>query len=326
LAKYGIFGAEYFLIIHMMKQIGLIIPVLNEEGNIYPIFHKIKEIISSIPQYQFSLLFINDGSTDTTIQKLKELANSHEFVSYISFSRNFGKDNALLAGFENINADAVITLDADLQHPPCMIPNLIAEWEKGYKVVYTYREQINIHNNSFSNFSSKLFYNLINKFSDVKLEQGISDFRILDKQVISELIRMKENEPFYRGLIKWVGFNQKGIPYTPASRNDGNPSYNIKGLFKLALNGITAFSTTPLNLAIYLGFFFSCLSTLYIPYAIFSKINGIAISGWTSVIVTIAFFGGLQLMILGIMGIYLGKVFMQNKQRPRYIIDEQKHN
>ena len=306
----------------MKKKISLIIPVLNEEENIHPVFLAINNVLETIPSFDFEFIFVNDGSTDNTLEKIKSLASSHPAVHYISFSRNFGKDNALLAGLQNAKGDAVITIDADLQHPPSLIPAFIQQWEAGYQIVYTYREKNKIHDSWLSNIFSGLFYKLVNRFSDVKLEQGIADFRLMDVKVVDILKNMPEDEPFYRGMVKWVGFNQMGIPYTPDQRLKGVPSYNLKGLFKLALNGITSFSTSPLNLAIYLGFFFSFLSILYIPYAIISKINGLAISGWTSVIVTIAFFGGLQLMILGIMGIYLGKVFMQNKHRPRYIINE----
>ena len=304
----------------MQSKISILLPVLNEEANIEPVYLAITNIFNNLSEYQFEIIFVDDGSTDNTLQVLKELSDWANNVFYVSFSRNFGKDNALMAGLQYCTGDAVITMDADLQHPPEMIPGLIAAWQQGYEVVYTYRENKNQHAGFFNQISSKLFYNTVNKLSEVQLENGIADFRIIDKKVVHTMAKLTESNPFFRGLVKWVGFKQKAIPYTPDNRKNGETKYSNWSLIHLAMTGITSFSTKPLSFAIYLGFFFSFASLLYIPYVLYSYYAGLAISGWASIIVTIAFFGGLQLMILGIIGLYLGKSFMQSKNRPRYII------
>lgn len=305
----------------MKKLISILIPVYNEEGNIPSITKAVQEVFED-PIHDFEIIFVNDGSADNSLSIIKQTAATHNNIFYISFSRNFGKDNALLAGLKYAKGDAIITIDADLQHPPEMIHDMLQLWEEGNDVVYTYREDKNQHASNFNQFSSKMFYKVVNNLSDVEMEDGIADYRLLDRKVVNILNNIQEDRPFFRGLVKWVGFQQKGIPYTPKPRTEGVTKYSTKALTRLALQGITSFSVKPLNIAIYLGLTFSLLSLLYIPYVIISLYKGYAISGWTSIIVTVAFFGGLQLMILGILGIYLGKLFMQSKQRPHFIIKE----
>ncbi|MBY0481072.1 MAG: glycosyltransferase family 2 protein [Chitinophagaceae bacterium] len=305
----------------MKKKISILIPVFNEEQNVEVISREIHLLFQELA-FDYEILFVNDGSSDNSLAILKQIAEGSNSIKYISFSRNFGKDNALLAGFQYANGDALITIDADLQHPIELIPEMLALWQKGNEVVYAYREDRNKHASNFNQLTSKIFYHIINNLSDIELEDGISDYRLLDRKVINSLNTLHEDRPFFRGLVKWVGFQQIGIPYTPKARKFGESKYSNKELLRLALVGITSFSIKPLLIAIYLGFVFSLLSILYIPYVIISLYNGWAISGWTSIIVTIAFFGGIQLMILGIIGLYLGKLFMQSKQRPHFIIRE----
>ena len=306
----------------MNKKISLLLPVLNEQHNIHIIYEAVKNIFSLLPSYNYEIIFIDDGSTDETLQNIKQIAANDSGVLYISFSRNFGKDYALCAGLRQAGGNAVITMDADMQHAPNLISTLVTQWENGYEVVYYYRESTNTHTGFFSKIFSAGFYKILNILSEVKLENGISDFRILDKKVVKALAALNEDTLFFRGLVKWVGFKQLGLPYNPDERNSGKTTYKTKMLFKLAIHSITSFSTKPLTIAIYLGFIFSLLSILFIPYVIYSKYLGIAISGWASVIVAIAFFGGLNLMILGIVGLYLGKTFIQGKGRPLFIIRE----
>lgn len=303
------------------QKISILIPVYNEEGNI-PIISEVIDTIFKNLEQDYEIIFVNDGSSDKSLPIIKEVAALNKSIKYISFSRNFGKDNALLAGFKYSDSDALVTIDADLQHPPELIPKMIALWQEGNDVVYTYREDRNEHTSSFNQFASRMFYKVLNSLSDVELEDGLADYRLLDRKVITTFNNLHEDRPFFRGLIKWVGFTQIGIPYKPDARKTGDSKYSNRQLLRLALTGITSFSTKPLLIAIYLGFVFSLLSILYIPYVIISIYQGWAISGWTSIIVTIAFFGGLQLMILGIIGLYLGKLFMQSKQRPHYIVKE----
>jgi len=305
----------------MKKLISILIPVYNEEGNVPAITEAIRAVFENI-HFNYEIVFVNDGSADNSLAIIKQMAIAQNNIFYISFSRNFGKDNALLAGFKYCKGDAIITIDADMQHPPEMIPGMLQLWEEGNDVVYTYRSDRNQHASNFNQFTSRMFYKVINNLSDVDLEDGIADYRLLDKSVVGVFNNLHEDRPFFRGLIKWVGFQQKGIPYMPKPRITGESKYSAKTLVRLALQGITSFSVKPLTIAIYLGLTFSLMSTLYIPYVLISLYKGYAISGWTSIIVTIAFFGGLQLMILGIMGMYLGKLFMQSKQRPHFIIKE----
>jgi len=305
----------------MSKLISIVIPVYDEAKNLPLLINTLSNIFLNI-SYKYELILVDDGSRDNSAEIIKQLAKENEALLYILLSRNFGKDNALSAGLLRAKGDAVITIDADLQHPPEMIPGMIELWEKGNEVVYTYRQNKNEHSSSFKKITSGFFYQIINNLSDLELEDGISDFRLIDKKIVSILNNLSEEEPFFRGLVKWVGFKQNGIPYTPNPRLSGETKYNTKLLAKLAVRGIISFSTRPLYLAAYIGFIFSLVSLLYIPYIIYSFYFGHPISGWASVIATIAFFGGLQLMILGLIGLYLGKLFMQSKQRPHYIVKE----
>ncbi|MFY7964216.1 MAG: glycosyltransferase family 2 protein [Chitinophagaceae bacterium] len=306
----------------MNQLISIIIPAFNEEKNVSIIAAAIEQVFANT-KYTYEIIFVDDGSKDDSANVVKQLSLKNDNIKYIFFSRNFGKDNALSAGLQKAKGDAIVTIDADMQHPPEMILQMIELWQQGNEVVYTYREEKNEHASKINHLGSSLFYKTINKLSDIELEDGTADYRLIDRKVVDVLNALPENDPFYRGLVKWVGFNQKSIPYTPNERNEGVTKYSKRALTRLALKGITSFSTKPLNIAIYLGFTFSLLSLLYIPYAILSLYFGWdALSGWASIIVTIAFFGGLQLMILGIIGLYLGKLFMQNKQRPHFIIKE----
>ena len=304
-----------------MKTITIIIPAFNEADNIRPVYDEIQNAFFSFASYNWEVLFVNDGSTDKTLEVLDSLAKEHSNLKYISFSRNFGKDNALKSGIDNTNADVIITMDADLQHPPSLIPKLISKYEEGYNVVYAHRKGNNPHVSFLSKLFSKLFWKLLNMFSGLKLEDGISDFRLLDKKVIDVLKSLNESELFFRGMVKWVGFKQIGIEYIPNERLSGVTNYSKSQLLKLAVYSITSFSTKPLYSAIYIGFVFSGLSILYIPYIIYSIIHHLEVPGWSSIIMTIVFFGGLQLIMLGVIGIYIGKLFMQAKERPNYIID-----
>lgn len=303
-----------------MKKISVIIPVYNEEGNITAIINEIDHVFKGIPEINYEIIVVDDGSTDETLPIILKVCSDNSHIFYISLSKNFGKDNAVIAGLQHSDADAVITIDADLQHPPSLIPEFIDYWLQGYEVVYAFRRTENIHASFFTRIRSRLFYEVLSAFSDVQMENGISDFKLIDRKVVDIINQLPEARPFLRGLIKWVGFKQKPVEYEALKRYTGETKYNLRNLINLATHGITSFSTKPLNLAIYLGFFFSGMSLLYIPYAIISLYFHFGHSGWASIIVSIAFFGGLQLMIMGIIGIYLGKTFIQSKQRPRYII------
>jgi dolichol-phosphate mannosyltransferase len=303
----------------MKKKVSIIIPAFNEAENIKPIFESIQKVFELL-NYEWDIVFVDDGSIDSTIDTLIELSNITSKIKFISLSRNFGKDAAIKAGLDLVKADIVITMDADLQHPPTLISEMINKWEEGYKVIYAYRNGNNPHVSFFNKFFSKIFWKLISKLSGLKLEEGISDFRLLDKNVVEVLKSLDEYGLFLRGMVKWIGFKQIGIQYVPEERLNGETTYSKKALFKLAVYGITSFSTKPLYSAIYLGFIFSSFSLLYIPYVIFSIYYDFEVAGWSSIIMTIVFFGGLQMIMLGVIGIYIGKMFNQTKNRPNYII------
>ena len=303
-----------------MKKVTIIIPVYNEQGNVLKLFRAVDQVIHKL-SYAFEVIFVDDGSSDETLNIIKSIAKHTSHVKYISFSRNFGHQSALKAGIDISDSDCIISMDGDMQHPPEIIPRLLQKWENGYDVVYTIRK-----NDSSVPFAKRIlssaFYSLLNRVSDIKVQNGAADFRLLSRNVVDILKDMDEYNLFLRGLVKWMGFKQFAIEYTPSRRNNGKSKYDMKKMIGFALNGITSFSDKPLYIAAYLGCLFALLSILYLPYAIGSFLFGYTISGWTSLIVTISFFGGLQLMILGIIGIYLGKLFMQSKHRPLYITKE----
>ncbi|GAB2980950.1 glycosyltransferase family 2 protein [Mucilaginibacter puniceus] len=304
----------------MKKKLSIIIPALNEENNIDFLIAEVFKSMQSTG-YDFELIFVDDGSRDKTLDQIKMQAGIHANIFFIELSKNFGKDYALKAGIDRAHGDAIITMDADLQHPPHLLPQMLQYWEEGYDIIYTYRAEANPHVKGFQKRASKTFYRLINALSDITLENGISDFRLLDRKVVDELKQIDEYEIFFRGMVKWVGFTQMGIPYTPAQRYTGEASYSFFKLAKLAVGSIMAFSVRPLYIATGLGLFFSVSSLLYIPYVVISYFAGYdMVSGWASLIATVAFFGGLQLLVLGIIGMYLGKIFMQTKHRPNYIV------
>ena len=302
------------------KTISIVIPVCNERGNLPLLMEEIKSVFSQL-NYDYSLIFVEDSSTDGTLEYIKECAEKSTNIFYIGLTKSFGHQNALKAGLDRLTSDAVIMMDGDLQHPPALIPSLIKEWENGNDIVYTIR---NDHKEigKMKKLTSNLFYEVINNLSEIELEPGTADFRLMSRKVVDVFTQFTEADLFMRGMIKWMGFQQIGIEYTAANRGSGISKYTVKKMLRLALQGITSFSTKPLYIAAYLGLFFSVCSLFYIPYIVISLLRGHVVSGWASMIATIAFFGGLQLMILGIIGIYLGKLFMQSKHRPHYIVKE----
>jgi glycosyltransferase involved in cell wall biosynthesis len=302
----------------MNKLVSIVIPAHNEEENIIVIADRIEKVFSTLA-YDFEILVIDDGGTDKTLAVIEELAKTRSNFFYIEFSRNFGHQPALKAGLDHAKGDCVISLDADLQHPPELFKQMLEKWEEGYEVVYTRRKEDKTQSLK-KRKSSQYFYKLLNSLSDIKIESGTADFRLLDRVVIDVFKKFKENDLFIRGLIKWLGFKQYAIDYMPEKRYAGASKYNISKMRRLAIQGVTSLSTKPLHTAVYLGFFFSMLSLLYVPYVVYALVDGHPVSGWASLITTVAFFGGLQLIILGIIGIYIGKMFMETKNRPTYII------
>jgi len=301
-------------------EISIVIPCHNEEGNIDLLYGRLKTVLDKYPSYE--IIFVDDGSSDNTIPKIRTIAGKDSHVKYISFSKNFGHQNALKAGFDFSLGKCSISIDADMQHPPELIPQMIEKWKEGFEVVYTIRkEEENI--SFFKKITSGLFYWLAGKLSKTEIHPGAADFRLLDKKVVDELKGLKENYLFFRGLVNWMGFSQYPIEFKAESRHSGKTKYSVKKMFKFALSGITSFSTTPLQFSTIIGFVIAIFAFVYGIYAIcISVFTNTAVPGWTSLLVSVLFIGGLQLIMIGILGEYVGKLFMENKRRPNYIIRE----
>jgi polyisoprenyl-phosphate glycosyltransferase len=303
-------------------SICILTAAFNEGESIRFFYDSVKKVVDQLP-YNFSYCFVNDGSADNTIEIIKSISDLDNTVKYISFSRNFGQQIALKAGIDSINTDAILMMDSDLQHSPDLIPELIQVWQsQKVNMVNTIREE-DEELSFFKKISSRWFYKIINRLSDLQLEPGQADFRLIDQQVAQTLKNSKEQDVFLRGMMQWIGYKQATVKYKAQKRFAGTSKYTFSKMMNLALAGITSFSVKPLYTAIYIGFTFAGLAFLYLPYVVYSLVTGTAIHGWSSVLITIAFFGGLNLIIMGVLGIYIGKILIQNKQRPLYIIQEQ---
>jgi len=304
----------------MRFLVSVVLPCYNEKDNIYAIYGQLKEVLSRYSVAE--ILFVDDGSTDGTAEVLKDLAARDSKVKYLSFSRNFGHQIALKAGIDHTTGDCVITMDADLQHPPSLIPQLIETWQSGFDVVNTIRgNQKSLP--VFKRISSALFYRLAGKLTSVDIGFASADYRLLDRKVVDAITQFNENFLFIRGLIPWLGFRQTSIPFTPNNRNAGETKYSFLKMARFALNGITSFSIKPLYISIGLGAVIAALAFVYGLYALYIYLfTNDALPGWTSITASVLFIGGIQLMVLGIIGIYLGKLFIENKRRPVYVVAE----
>ncbi|PDS26836.1 glycosyltransferase family 2 protein [Flavobacterium branchiophilum] len=307
----------------MKKNITIVIPSYNEATNIPVMIDALHKVLEQLP-YLYKIVFVDDGSSDNSLSILENISKTDSKVFYIQLSRNFGHQNALKAGVDFVRnqSAAIITMDGDMQHPPELIANMLEKWEEHYDVVYTIREE-DKDLSWFKNKTSKGFYSLINQLSEVKIEPGTADFRLMDRKVADVFSNFSENELFIRGLISWVGFKQFAIHYKPNARFSGKSKYTIVKMIRFAMQGITSFSTRPLYLAVFLGVVLSAFAFLFfIIYVLYSIYFGHVISGWASLISTVVFFGGLNLIVLGIIGIYVGKMFIQSKNRPNYLISK----
>jgi glycosyltransferase involved in cell wall biosynthesis len=306
------------MIINNNPLISIVIPCYNEEGNIEVLYEKIKK---AFPSEKLEYIFVDDNSNDNTLAIIERLTEKDNYVKYVSFSRNFGHQNALRAGLEYSSGDCVISMDADLQHPPEMLQSLVDKWKEGYEVVYTIRKDI-ANVSAFKRITSALFYKLMNNLSEVEIKQGSADFRLLDRKVVDVLVHdITEYHLFYRGLISWIGYKQIGIEYVPDKRFSGKTKYPFNKMLSFAANGITSFSIKPLKFAILLGTFISFISVLYALYVLYMALfTDKAVEGWSSVILSVLFIGGIHMILLGIIGEYIGKLYIQSKKRPYFLI------
>jgi polyisoprenyl-phosphate glycosyltransferase len=300
--------------------ISIVIPCHNEAENVERVIEAVGSYLNAAGEpYEF--IFVDDGSTDQTLKILKRNVGKAP-LRYISFSRNFGHQTALKAGLDRADGDAVITMDGDLQHPPKVILDLLSRWKEGYKIVNTMRVQT-ANEGFLKRATSKWFYWMFNQMTGVPLDPGSADFRLLDRQVVLELRRFGEGPIFLRGLVNWIGFKRTCIRYVADARFSGRTKYSFKRMIRFGLDGIMSFSIRPLRAAGLLGLMVSLLSALYLAYSLFIVLfTERAVPGWASILMSILFIGGVQMIFLGLLGEYVGKMFMENKRRPSYVIEE----
>ncbi|HLD26564.1 MAG TPA: glycosyltransferase family 2 protein [Patescibacteria group bacterium] len=300
--------------------LSIIIPVYNEEKNIEPL---IKKLVAVSSQYSYEILFIDDGSTDRTTDAIKKIATTNHAIKLISFTRNFGHQMAQTAGYEKAQGDCVVTIDADLQDPPQLIDDLIEQWRKGFKIVYARREKRN--DSWFKRCTAYFFYRVINFLSDTPIPEDIGDFRLLDRSVVQFLNMLPERSRFLRGLVAWAGFSSTHISFIRSKRHTGQTHYPLTRMINFALDGITSFSTKPLKLASYAGFLTSTIGIIGIIYALYRRFflpHEYWVTGWTALFVAVMFFGGIQLLTIGIIGEYIGKMYQEIQRRPQFLIKE----
>jgi len=301
--------------------LSIVIPVYNEENNIKPL---LQSLIPVIKPYNYEVVFVDDGSFDQTVENVKKETAKSQNIKLISFQRNFGHQMALSAGYENVKGDAVITMDADLQDPPQIIPEMVAKWQSGAKIVYAKREKRDV-DSSFKKLTARLFYKYINFLSDTPIPEDVGDYRLIDKNVVNFFKNLPEQSRFLRGLTAWGGFPSAYVYFKREKRFTGETHYTLSKMLNFALEGITSFSTKPLRLAIYLGFLTSAFSIFVIVSKTIQRFvfnQGDWLPGWASLFFAIVFLGGVQLITIGIIGEYVGKIYLEVQKRPRYLIKE----
>jgi len=307
-----------------MKKVSLLIPAYNEEETIPLLYNELNKAVETISGYEFEIFFVNDGSSDNTLNILRNLQQIDSRVNYISFSRNFGKETAMAAGFDYVTGDAAVILDADLQDPPELIKEMIFHWEEGYDDVYAKRRSRE-GESWFKKFTSAAFYKVLQKMTKIPIQEDTGDFRLLDRRAIESLKKLREKQRYTKGMFSWIGFNKKEILFDRKPRAAGKTKWNYLKLFNLALEGVTSFTTSPLRISTILGILVSIFSIIYMFIVLIkSLIWKDPVQGYPSMMVTILFLGGVQLVSLGIIGEYVGRIFNETKYRPLYIIDE--HN
>ncbi|HXK75128.1 MAG TPA: glycosyltransferase family 2 protein [Bacteroidaceae bacterium] len=305
-----------------MKKISLMIPAYNEEKVLDKLYVELCKLMNRHPNYDWEILFVNDGSRDNTLPIIQSMRVQDERVCYVNLSRNFGKEKAMLAGFDYITGDACVIMDADLQDPPELVDSMIAFWEEGYEDVYAKRNDRG-KESWLRKQLSLTFYEILQKMTRVEILKNVGDFRLLDKRCIDSLRQLRESERYTKGLFCWIGYKKKEITFDRADRAAGESSWNFFGLFNLAIEGITTFSIAPLRLASITGIIISLITfLLMLFYLVKTLMFGDQTSGFPTTIIVILFLGGLQLLSLGIIGEYLGRIFEETKKRPVYIASE----
>lgn len=306
-----------------MKKISIIIPAYNEEEVAQECYNRLEEVLNKLNNYENEIIFINDGSKDKTLEILTKLANQNENVKIVSFSRNFGHQAAVTAGLKYVTGDVILIIDADLQDPPELLPEMLKLWEEGNEVIYGERK-IREGESRFKLFTAKMFYKTLNALSDVEIPKNTGDFRLVDRKVVDTINSLPEHNKFLRGLFSWVGYRQYAFKYERKERFAGKTKYPLKKMLKLAADGIIGFSTKPLKILGGLGFISIIISFIILIYSLLSfafEWNNLE-AGWTSIMVSITFFAGVQLLSIWVLSEYIGRIYDETKNRPQYIVDK----
>lgn len=307
----------------MNKRISLVAPFYNESGNVLEFFRRVAAIAASLPHYDVEVVAVNDGSRDNTWAELLEARARYPWVHLVDLSRNFGKEAALTAGLDRAHGDAVVPIDSDLQHPPELLTQMLEQWEQGAEVVLARRT--NRHTDGrLQKISATSFYRFHNVISNVQVPMDVGDFRLMDRRVVQALKQLPENHRFMKGLFAWVGFRTVTIPYDHTDRHAGKSSFNFWKLWNLALEGITSFSTAPLKIWTYVGLSVSALAMLYACVIVLrTLVEGVDVPGYASLMAGGMFLGGVQLIGIGVLGEYVGRIYHEVKRRPVYLVREE---
>jgi glycosyltransferase involved in cell wall biosynthesis len=304
----------------MKKLVSYIFPIYNETGNIDLLYRTMTSLLDKHKQYRYELIFINDGSRDDSLQKLHALQEKDDRVCAINFSRNYGHQLAVTAGLDHASGDAVIIMDSDMQDPPKVSFELLEKWEDGFEVVYAQRRSRK--DTAFKRYTAHAFYWILQKLADIDIPRNTGDFRLLDRKVVDELNRFREHDRFLRGLVSYVGFKQTPVLFDRDERHAGETGYPLKKMVKFAADGIIGFSAVPLRLISGMGYWISLLSFLIGLYALAVRVFSpeAAVPGWTFIVIAVSFIGGIQLVVLGVLGSYIGRIYTEVKGRPLYTI------
>ena len=305
-----------------MKKITIIIPAYNEEESLPPLYERLEKLMHSMEHYEFEILFVNDGSKDNTINLIKDYREKDSRICYVDFSRNFGKEIAMIAGLDYATGDCVIFMDADLQDPPELIPELVKYWEEGYDDVYAKRSSRK-GETWLKKFTSKMYYRVLQHLTSVPIQEDTGDFRLLDRRCVNALKKMRESQRNSKSMFSWIGYKKKEVLYDRDPRIAGKTKWNYKKLVDLAIDGITSFTTSPLRISTYISIPTFVVLFIYFVYVIAKCIvTSTMIQAYQAIILLILFFSGVQILLIGIIGEYLGRIFNESKNRPLYLVNE----
>lgn len=305
-----------------MKKITILIPAYNEQEVLGMLYERLDHLAGSQKDYSFEFLFVNDGSRDKTLEIIKDYAEKDSRVSFVNLSRNYGKETAMLAGFDHVDSDAMVIIDADLQDPPELIPKMIKYWEQGYDDVYAKRSSRE-GEAWFKKKTSQWFYTLLQKSTHIPIQRDTGDFRLLSRRCVEALCEFRESQRYTKGMFSWIGFKKKEIVYDRDPRAAGETKWNYSKLLNLAIDGITSFTTAPLRISSVMGILVSFFAFAYVVYLVIRTLFfGTDLAGYPSMMAVILFLGGVQLLSLGVIGEYIGRIFNETKRRPLYFVDE----